>query len=167
MKPMPRFLLFMLLFAASRLWAADIDKEFEEASWAEGNVQLPAFPLEENLIPFRVGSVTDTGYFIDGSTISIGADEVIRYSLVIISSSGAKNISYEGMRCLTAEKRVYAFGRADKTWAKAKSDRWRPVRGGDNNHNVELYANYFCAIGAKTVMTPEDARRVLRYGGGL
>ena len=81
MKPMPRFLLFMLLFAASRLWAADIDKEFEEASWAEGNVQLPAFPLEENLIPFRVGSVTDTGYFIDGSTISIGADEVIRYAL--------------------------------------------------------------------------------------
>ena len=29
MKPMPRFLLFMLLFAASRLWAADIDNEGE------------------------------------------------------------------------------------------------------------------------------------------
>ena len=165
MKSISRFLLLMLLLAASRLWAADIDKEFEEAAWAESNVQLPAFPLEENLIPFRVGAITDTHYFIDGSTISVGADQVIRYTLVIVSSSGAQNISHEGMRCLTAEKRVYAFGRADKTWSKAKSDRWRPIKGGDNNHNVELYANYFCAIGAKTVMTPEEARRVLRYGG--
>lgn len=63
MKPMPRFLLFMLLFAASRLWAADIDKEFQEASWAEGNVQLPKLPLEENLIPFRVGSGDRHGVF--------------------------------------------------------------------------------------------------------
>lgn len=105
MKLISRFLLLMLLLAASCLWAADIDKELEEGL---GRCQMSSCRLSRlrKSDLFRVGAITDTHYFIDGSTISVGADQVIRYTLVIVSSSGAQNISYEGMRCLTAEKRV-------------------------------------------------------------
>lgn len=82
-------------------------------------MQLPAFPEQENLVPFKVGSVSDKQFFVDGASISIGSDDVIRYSLVVVSSTGAKSISFEGMRCATGERRVYAFGRSDKTWSKA------------------------------------------------
>jgi hypothetical protein len=143
---------------------APFDDEFDEKPWKEIEIQLPAFPETENLIPFKVGAITDTRFLIDEKSISVGSDEVIRYSLIAISSLGAQNISFEGMRCTTAERRVYAFGQADKTWSKARSNKWINIRGGSNSHHVALFADYFCAIGQKTIMTPEDAVRVLRYG---
>ncbi|MDR0440430.1 MAG: CNP1-like family protein [Candidatus Accumulibacter sp.] len=140
------------------------DNEFDEKPWQEIEVQLPPFPQSENLIPFKVGSISDKQFLVDEKSISIGSDEVIRYSLVVISSSGARSISYEGMRCATAERRSYAFGQANKTWSKARSNKWIGIRGGSNSHYVALFADYFCAIGQPAIMKPEDAVRVLRYG---
>lgn len=144
--------------------AEGFDKEFEEKPWAEIEVQLPAFPEKGNLIPFRVGAISDTKYLIDGNSLSVGADGVIRYTLVVVSSEGAQNTSYEGMRCSTAERRFYAFGRSDKTWSKARSNQWVRIQGGSNNHYVDLYTSYFCSIGTTSLMNSEDARRVLRNG---
>ena len=147
-------------------WADDgFDAEFEQKPWAEVEVQLPAFPETENLIPFRVGYHTDTKYLIDGNSLSLGADGVIRYTLLVISASGARNVSYEGLRCTTAERRVYAFGRSDKTWSKARSNQWARLQGSTNNHYVDLFSNYFCVLGDPYVRSADDARRVLRSGG--
>jgi hypothetical protein len=159
------FLVFGLLLAVSPKtgFPALFDDEFDEKPWQEMEIQLPAFPESENLIPFKVGAINDTKFFIDEKSISIGSDEVIRYTLVVISSSGAQNISFEGMRCLTGERRAYAFGQADKTWSKARSNKWLRLQGGSNSHHVALFADYFCAVGQKTIMTPEDAVRALRY----
>jgi hypothetical protein len=154
----------MLVIFPQTGFSALFDDEFDEKPWEEIEVQLPAFPEAENLIPFKVGAISDTRFLIDEKSISIGSDEVIRYTLVVISSLGAQNISFEGMRCTTAERRVYAFGRADKTWSKARSNKWSRIHGGSNSHPVVLFTDYFCAIGQKTIMTPEDAVRVLRYG---
>ena len=147
------------------LLAEGFDAEFEEKPWAEVEVQLPAFPETENLIAFRVGYHIDTKYLIDGNSLSVGPDGVIRYTLVVISASGAKNISYEGLRCATAERRLYAFGRSDKTWSKARSNLWVRLKGSTNTHHVDLYSNYFCVVGAPDVRSADDARRVLRSGG--
>ena len=155
--------LYLALFS-SLVLPAGFDNEFDEKPWAEIEVQLPVFPKKENLIPFKVGSVSDTQYFIDQESISIGSDDVIRYSLVVISSAGAQSISFEGMRCVTGERRVYAFGRSDNTWSKARSNKWIRLRGGGNNHHVALFADYFCATGESAVMNLEDAIRILRYG---
>ncbi len=132
--------------------ADGFDNEYEEKPWAEIEVQLPAFPEQVNLIPFQVGAMADTKYLIDGNSLSVGADGVFRYILVVIS-------------CATAERRFYAYGRPDKTWSKAKSNQWVKIQGSTNNHHVELYSNYFCAIGAAYVRNADEARRVLRSGG--
>ena len=158
------FALALPLFSVPSL-ADDFDNEFEEKPWAEIEVQLPAFPEKENLIPFRVGVVTDTKYLIDANSLSVGSDSVLRYTLLVISPSGAQNISYEGLRCSTAERRLYAFGRSDKTWSKARSNQWVKVQGDSNNPHVGLYTSYFCVVGAASIMTAEDARRLLRSGG--
>jgi len=143
---------------------AGFDNEFDEKPWTEIEVRLPAFPKKESLIPFKVGSVSDTQYFIDGESISVGSDEVIRYSLVVVSSAGAQSISFEGMRCVTGERRVYAFGRSDNTWSKARSNKWTQLRGGSNQHHVALFSDYFCTVGERAIMSPGDAIRLLRYG---
>jgi hypothetical protein len=159
---------FSLLFLALPALSDDgFDAEFEQKPWVEIEVQLPAFPETENLIPFRVGYHTDTKYLIDGSSLSLGADGVIRYTLLVITASGAQNISYEGLRCATAERRVYAFGRSDKTWSKARGNQWARLRGSTNNHYVDLFSNYFCIVGAPDFRSTDDIRKILRSGGRL
>jgi hypothetical protein len=154
----------LLLTFPKTVFPALFGDESDEKSWQEIEVQLPEFPQPENMISFEVGAITDKQFLIDEKSISVDSDEVIRYSLVVISSSGARNISYEGMRCATAERRVYAFGQADKTWSKARGDKWIKIRGSGNSHHVALFADYFCVIGQPAVMKPEDAVRALRYG---
>lgn len=154
-----------LAFSSVQVPAADFDDAFDEKPWEELEIQLPAFPEQENLIPFQVGAVTDTKYLIDGNSLSVDPDGVVRYTLVLISPSGARNISYEGLRCATAERRLYAFGHPDKTWSKARSNQWVRVRGSSNNHHVELYSNYFCVFGPGAVTNADDARNELRRGG--
>ena len=147
--------------ACSLATAAGFDDEFDEKPWAEVEVQLPVYPEDANLIPFRVGAIEDTQFFIDGSSLSVGEDGVVRYVALVVSSSGARNVSYEGMRCATAERRLYAFGRADRTWSKARNAQWLKIRGGSNSHVVELFTNYFCRS-SSVVTNADDARRVLR-----
>ena len=147
--------------------AAMVDDDFDDEAkpWQEIEVQLPAFPDEANLIPFTVSAATDNKFLIDANSLSVGADEVIRYTLVVVSSAGARNISYEGMRCSTVERRIYALGRPDQTWSKARTSKWSKIQGGANNPHVELYRNFFCTVGAKPIRNAGDAREVLRRGG--
>ncbi len=142
-----------------------IDEDFEKKPWTEIEPQLPAFPEKENLIPFTVGHRTDMRYLIDGNSISVGSDGVLRYTMVVVSPSGAQSISYEGMRCDPGERRLYAFGRSDQTWSKARSNNWVKMRGSLNDPRIELFVNYFCAIGLTEITTPEAARRALRERG--
>ena len=165
MSVLSRSLLGLCLCVFSCLaWSAGFDSEYDEKPWAEIEVQLPAFPEQENLVPFKVGSVSDKQFFVDGASISVGSDDVIRYSLVVVSSTGAQSISFEGMRCATGERRVYAFGRSDKTWSKARGNSWVKLQGGSNNHNVALYSDYFCTVAERAIVSQKDAIRVLRYG---
>lgn len=145
--------------------AGTFDDEFDVKPWTEIEVHLPAFPEDQDFIPFQVGAISDTKFMIDGKSLSIGADEVLRFTAVVISPSGARNISYEGMRCATGERRLYAFGHSDRTWSKARSNQWVKIRGSSNDHRVELYSNYFCPVGAPSIRDADDARRALRYGG--
>lgn len=154
-----------LAVVSCQVLAAEEEDPFAPKQWNEIEVQLPAAPRDENLIPFQVGAIRDTRFMIDSQSISVGSDEVIRYTLVIISSNGARTISYEGMRCGTEERKVYAFGRADGTWSKPRNDKWQKLQARSGQHNVALFEDYFCKVGDPVVMTMDDAIRVLRYGG--
>ena len=161
-----RLLLFVTLSLVSlQVAAEDFDAEYDAKPWAEVEVQLPPFPQDEDQIPFTVGANTHIAYSIDKRSLSVGSDGVIRFVLTVVSDQGARNISYEGMRCSSAERRFYAFGRPDGTWSKARSNQWVKIRGTSNNHHIGLYFNYFCPVGAASNATPEELLRGLRQGG--
>lgn len=140
------------------------DNDVEEVPWKEIEAKLPSFPEDENLIPFKVGPATDMRFTIDGKSISVDSDDVIRFTLETISPSDARTISYEGMRCSTMERRVYAFGQAGKTWSKPRSSKWVLIRGGGDSLYVTLARDYFCAIGQSAIQDPDHAIRVLQRG---
>lgn len=160
-----RYLLAMVTVLPLAGWTASANRDSDEKPWAEVEAQLPAFPQPENLVPFFVSAMSDNKFLIDAESLSVASDGVVRFTLVIVSPSGARNISYEGIRCATGESRIYAFGRSDSTWSKARSDQWRKIRENSlNRHHAELFSEYFCVVGV-TLRDADEARQVLRQGG--
>lgn len=165
-KPSAHWLLgAALAFGLSVPALAGFEEDYETKQWAEIEVQFPAPPSPQGLIPFYVSGLSDNGFFVDPASISVGSDGVVRYTLVVVSPSGVRNVSFEGMRCETAERRLYAFGRADGTWSKSRNNQWERVRDiGNNRQHAALFKDYFCPDGM-IVRNADEAREHLRRGG--
>jgi CNP1-like family protein len=155
------------------------DQQFDndEKPWSEIESQLPPYPKPENLLPFDVSSAIASSYFVDATSISVGNDGVVRYSLVVKSPQAAETVSYEGMRCETREQKLYAFGRRDNTWARNRNAKWEYIEGNkrQTEHRLVLYRQFFCADNiivrneAEAVRALKDGAHYtieLRYRGG-
>ncbi len=132
-------------------------KREPEEQKVEIEVPPPPYPNRATLVPFR-SDATTSQVFIDPASISLGGDSVLRYTLVIRGSGGAENVTFEGMRCGTGERRVYAYGRRDSTWSPARSPNWVRVGYSSINHYYfDLRREVFCDGDA-----PEAVRMVLQ-----
>jgi len=158
----------LLLAACATLAGAqpktDWEQREEERSWREGAPRMPAYPKDADLIEFRVSAGSDFRFFVDASSLAVGADGVVRYTLVARSPSGANNVSYEGIRCKTGEYRVYARGHPDGTWAERPSE-WRSIepRTMQRWHQA-LRREYFCPQNSPIADAAEGID-ALRRGG--
>ena len=110
---------------------------------------LPAAPAKENLLPFYVSPSTTMDFAIDAPSVSVTPDGVVRFTLVITSAEGARNISHEGLRCATAERKLYATGMADGSWSASRNEAWSQIRDvGANRQYAALFKDYFCDLGS-------------------
>ncbi len=122
---------------------------FEDKPFKEGQATLPALPRDEDLIPFTVNDSADFRFAVDPKSLSVGADNVVRYTVVITSPGGGRNVSYEGMRCDAFERRVYATLPKDApAWVPNMSedrDTWRRMETRVRNaYAATLAIDYFC-----------------------
>lgn len=134
----------------------------EEKKWVELEAKIPDYPKEQNLIQFDAGAATGNRYFIDGSTLTVGEDNVVRYVIVVKTSGGTTNVSFEGIRCGAKERKLYAFGRSDNTWARSRALDWQPIRQG--SYQAVLSKEYFCPKSVAILKT-EEGVDALRRGG--
>lgn len=125
------------------LFESDFDEE--KKPWTELQAQLPAYPALAQALPFEVPAAGHAAFYIDPKSIVVSPDGVVRYSLIVKSARGALNVSHEGLRCETREKKLYAFGRPDNTWSRNKFAKWEeiPSPTRDPQHNA-LYGEFFC-----------------------
>lgn len=108
-------------------------------------VELPALPKDEDLRSFYVSPTSMHVFSIDLSSLSVGTDGIVRYTLVSRSQAGAVNISHEGIRCETGERKSYAFGRSGGEWVRSQRSGWQPLRNAAANRQYMALANdYFC-----------------------
>lgn len=138
--------LMLVLVAGSRAAGFDSDFDEENKSWKEIEARIPAYPRAEDLIPFYVSPTTRHQYLVDGASLTVGEDGVVRYTLVLKTAGGATNVSYEGIRCATRERRLYAFGRPDNSWSRARNARWEGIETAvvQSQHQYMLYTDFFC-----------------------
>lgn len=122
----------------------------DNAKWQELQHQLPPYPKPENFIAIPLGARSSNQFFVDFASVTAGDDGVVRYSMVIKSPSGAETVSFEGMRCETGERKLYAFGRASEKggeWSRNRYARWEPIQGRSlNDFRRELFFHYFCTV---------------------
>jgi hypothetical protein len=140
-----------LLLAAAAVTAAaqsgSFDSEFDDDKkpWSEIEAQLPAYPRAENLLRFEGGVPTGNRFYIDAPSLSVGEDGVVRYTMLIRASGGASNVSFEGIRCATGEHKLYAVGRSDGKWVRARDPAWRGIAYRELNHpHWTLFKEFYC-----------------------
>jgi hypothetical protein len=161
MKKSLLFLIFLPLLAHAEWGQPQFEFE-EEKPWVEVVAHLPPYYKAENLIPFYVSPSSRNKHFVDASSISVGADKVVRYTVVIEAAGGATNVSFEGLRCDSGERRLYAYGHPDGTWSKARNAGWEDVKlRSQLSYQKALYENAFCP-GGIVVNNAQEAVRNLR-----
>lgn len=131
----------------------------------EVEVVFPAFPTADSLLHFDAGAASGNRFFIDQYSINVGNDRIIRYVLVVRSPSGVDNVSFEGMRCETLERRLYATGRADRTWSRSRNDKWMEINTSTLSlPHMALARLYLCDHGLP-IRSAKDGIEALRRGG--
>ncbi len=137
----------------------------EITPWVEQEpVALPVYPQEKNLKSFFVSAATDNKFYLDAPSISIGTDGVVHYTLVVKSPQGAKNITFEGMRCATKEKKVYALGHDDGTWARTRAPKWERIHYKDTNRQHHMLYDDFLCPGAIEAGSAQEVIKALEAG---
>ena len=135
----------------------------EEIEWRESQVILPAFPEDENLVEFPVGSMSKNWFGLDKSSVTIGADGVVRFTLVIKSPGGGTNATFEGINCSHRQYRIYAIGRDDRTWLKLHNSEWILIENKPlNRHHAVLNREVFCPAGAPIASVQEGLKALRR-----
>lgn len=161
------FTLLMSFLAGVALLAEAHAREADDPDapqWAETAIEFPAFPREANLREFYVSEVTTHKFYIDATTLSVGTDGVVRYVLVVRTSGGATNTSFEGIRCESGELKIHATGHHDGQWAKARRSEWRRIENKPvNRHHAVLARELFCPL-ALPIRTPAEGLEALRLG---
>jgi hypothetical protein len=114
-------------------------------AWREAEVPTPAYPREADLVAVTLAPADRLKLFVDASSVALADDRVLRATLVVESSSGARNVFFEGIRCETREYKTYAIGNTEKQWSPVKPASWRelpPAAG--NNFRFYLFKHYVC-----------------------
>ena len=156
---------FIFATAARAQQSAPLNKDFDEKPWEEQKQQLPDYPKESNLKQIDIGPITSFRFFVDMESVNVGTDGVVRFTLTARSASGASNVSFEGLRCKTQEKKIYALGRANGNWVAAKNRNWIVLeRQNVNPVYTVLYEDFFCPEG-NIVSSTLEAVESLKNGG--
>ncbi|MDP2368963.1 CNP1-like family protein [Rhodoferax sp.] len=124
-----KFLLLLILLTG---WTAAIGQApTPGVDWQESDAPLaPAFS-DTGLVPIAMPANAALQYGVDPNTLTITRDGVVRYVMVASSTTGVRNVMYEGIRCASSEVKTYARQNAAGQWAPVSEPQWRPLQGGN------------------------------------
>lgn len=153
--------LILLLFLAACANAEPTDRYEEltgehddfdaiEKPWQESEVKIPDLPADDTWATIPMDSLPPSQKLALGKD-SIRIDKqdwVVRYWLLISSTGGGYNASYQGLRCRTRQTVVYAYAqkRPEPTINPVKEPKWTDIgnrRKGNYAHELAHYI--FCS----------------------
>lgn len=125
-----------------------VEEEQQSKVWQEEVLRLPNAPEARNLLPFYVSAATSNRFYLDAASLLVGNDGIVRYTLLVLTPEGGRNVGYEGMRCETKERRIYASGRRDGSWSLSRNSEWSRIQDAAGNRQyAALFLDYLCRDG--------------------
>jgi hypothetical protein len=100
----------------------------DDPDWKETEVPPPpAFDVNK-LVVFDTSPNSQLVFGVDPATIQISdKDGLVRYVMVATSTTGARNVMYEALRCSTGEFKTYARASPDGKWSHVSDPQWRSL----------------------------------------
>jgi hypothetical protein len=100
----------------------------DDPEWKEAKTVLPPLPSAENLRPIDAFEAKrGYEYLLDRASIVAGSDGVMRYTMVVRSTTGKAQMFHEGLRCQTSQVRTYAYASSSGGFRASSSTRWKPA----------------------------------------
>lgn len=112
------------LLLAGAAWAQNGP---DNPDWVEDKAPPPPAFSRDKLVPVEMPSYVTLKVGVDPQTLSVGADGVVRYVMVMRNSSGSVNAVYEGIRCVSDEVKTYARAGNSGQWTLVEQPQWKPV----------------------------------------
>jgi len=117
-----------------------------DPDWREAEAPPPPAIKLDGLIPLDMPR-SALRFGVDPASVSLGSDRIVRYVVVAVSTTGAVNALYEGIRCDSGESKVYARGSASGGWTVAKDSPWRTLHDGQSSSHSLLIARTGACVG--------------------
>ena len=163
----------LCLMSASLAWGDATPEELSGpafkfvpgAAWQEKAGDLPPPPKEADLLEVPLGvEGFDFTVYLDGTSLVLGQDRVLRYTVILESANGVRNGFREGMRCETGEYRRYAYLDGQGHFDVAGATGWQAISSlGFGRFRTEFFNFHLCnpPVAAWPV---ETILRRLKYG---
>ncbi|APB98053.1 CNP1-like family protein [Polynucleobacter asymbioticus] len=118
---------------------------FAPMVFKEGSTKMPESPPNKSsLLSFYVSPSTIFKFSVDTQSISIGADGVTRYIVVITNPSGEEQAQYEGIRCDSYQWKLYG-NFENGQWKENPLAEWRDIKMKvANRYQAALAQGAFC-----------------------
>ena len=121
----------------------------------------PSYPQDVNLTPVSIGIGDSIRLFVDTASVSRANDFIWRMTLVVESSSGNRNVMFEGVRCETRQFKTVAVTGPDKTLVRVNNARWQDVTHVPTN-NFRLHIFKYLCDDALSIRSPQDFLRRIK-----
>ena len=129
----------------------------EDPDWRESEVPAPPDFDATRVIPLEMPRHMSVRLGVDPGTLRITSDGIVRYVMVAQSPSGTVNATYEGIRCLTAEVKVYARYTSSKVWSMISKPEWKSLRDNQPSPHALAFARQGACDGRSTAMSTPQA----------
>jgi hypothetical protein len=136
----------------------------KEKKWTESGIALPAYPQDQDLLNIPLPDRDTLRLYIDERSISRLADRVIRFTLILESASGARNVFYEGIRCETQEYKTYAFGTSDGAFQPVPQPAWRDFPVYETNAFRKYLSRHVVCDDHNSARLPKEIVKLIKHG---
>lgn len=149
-----------LLGLSAGAWA---QRDAELADWKEEAVPPPPAFDAGKLLTFDISQASSLTYGVDPATLRISKDGVLSYVMVATSASGARNVLYEGIRCVTGEVKTYARSSPSGVWSPVAQPEWRSMFDNMPSKHALAFARAGACDNAAQASSVDELIRQLKF----
>ena len=150
-------------FVGPIAWAQAATNGLDNLDWKEEAAPPPPAFSKDRMIPLEMPRHITLKVGVDPETITVGADGVVRYAVVMVNSTGSVNAVFEGIRCASDEFKIYARAGSSGTWNLVTDPQWKPVTDNMPSRHAMVFARQ-AACDVRVTNTKAEILRRLKQG---